>query len=104
MLIQKAEEANVGAETKTIIGPYLYIENPSTTKPVLPGMAYAVLADETYYFITIKGHWFSENKSWDNYTPEPGDLIEITGYLHENKDVFGKTFYTIEALSLKKAK
>jgi len=56
------EDAKMGSNKKsfgTITGQYLLIENPCTTVPCLPGMAYAVLANGKYYYITIDGHWFS---------------------------------------------
>jgi hypothetical protein len=35
---------------------------------------------------------------------QPNDIVTITGFLQEKKDVYGKTFHTIEAVSLKQAK
>ena len=84
----------------TIIGRYSYIGNPCTTDPCLPSMAYAVLANTKYYYITIDNRWFSENRSWGGYTPEPGDLVRISGYLGQKKDIFGNPFHTIEVVSL----
>jgi hypothetical protein len=88
----------------TITGRYSYIGNPCTTEPCLPGMTYAVLANDKYYYITIDECWFSENQSWDGYTPEMDDLVTVTGCLREKKDVFGKPFYTMEVVSLQPAK
>lgn len=96
--------ANASSSLKTITGRYSYIGNPCITDPCLPGMAYAVLVNDKYYYITVNGYWFSKNRSWDEYTPKPNDLVTITGYLQEDKDVFGKPFYTIEVVSLKQAK
>jgi hypothetical protein len=87
-----------------ITGRYLLIGNPCTTVPCLPGVAYAVMANDEYYYITIDGHWSSENRSWNGYTPEPGDLVSVTGSLEEQKDAFGKSFHTIEVVSLQPAK
>jgi hypothetical protein len=95
---------NASSGLKTITGRYSYTGNPCITDPCLPGMAYAVLANEKYYYITVNGRWFSENRSWDEYTPQPDDIVTITGYLQEKKDAFGESFHTIEAVSLKKAK
>lgn len=88
------------ANASTVTGRYSYIGNPCTTEPCLPGMAYAVLANDKYYYITVDDRWFSDNRSWDGYTPEPGDLVTITGYLQQKSDIFGKVFYTLEAVSL----
>jgi len=96
--------AKVSNSLNTVTGRYSYIGNPCTTKPCLPGMAYAVLANDKYYYITIDGRWLSENRSWSGYTPEPDDLVTITGYVLEKKDVFGKPFRTIEVVSLQPAK
>jgi hypothetical protein len=67
-------------------------------------MAYAVLADEKFYYITIGGHWYSENLAWDMYMPEIDYPVTVTGQVAQNKDVLGKPFYTIEAISLRPAK
>lgn len=75
-----------------------------TTVPCLPGVAYAVLANDEYYYITIDGDWFSDNRSWSGYTPELDDLVTVTGSLREKKDAFGKSFHTIEVVSLQPAK
>jgi hypothetical protein len=89
---------------KTITGRYSHVGNFCTTDPCLPGMAYAVLANEKCYYITVNDRWISENRPWDEYTPQPNDIVTITGYLKEKKDVFGKPFQTIEVVSLKQAK
>jgi len=67
-------------------------------------MAYAVLANGKYYYITIDGHWFSDNRSWNGYTPDPDDLVTVTGSLDEKKDIFGKLFNVIEVVSLQPVK
>ena len=96
---------NVKSENlTTITGRYSYIGNPCTTKPCLPGMAYALEANDQYYYLTIDDYCFSENRSWDGYAPELNDLVKVSGYLGKKKDVFGKTFCTIEVASLLPAK
>jgi hypothetical protein len=100
MTSQTPEDESLSA----ITGRYSYIGNPCTTEPCLPGMAYAVVANDKYYYITIEDHWLSENRSWDGYMPELDDLVTVAGYLGEKKDVFGKPFYTIEVVSLQPAK
>ena len=87
-----------------LAGRYSYIGNPCTTDPCLPGMAYAVLVKDKYYFLTVEDRWFSENRSWEGYMPGPGDPVIITGYLRKKIDVFGKPFNTIEVVSLQPAK
>jgi hypothetical protein len=95
---------NVSGSLKTITGRYSFIASPCITDPCLPDMAYAVLTNEEYYYITMNGHWFSDDRSWDEYTPQSNDIVTITGYLQEKKDVFGKSFHTIEVVSLKQTK
>ena len=92
------------ASLTTIKGRYSYVGNPCTTEPCLPGMAYTVFTDNKCYYLTINDSWFSENRSWDGYLPELNDLVMVTGHLKEKKDVFGKSFYTIEVVSLQPAK
>ncbi len=94
---------NAGSNLQTVTGQYVYVPNPCTTDPCLPGMAYAVLVNGKYCYIMVKGRWFSENRSWGEYTPQPNDMVTITGSLQEKRDVFGKPFSTIEAVSLKPA-
>jgi hypothetical protein len=90
---------------RTITGTYGYMGNPCTTEPCLPGMAYIISTIDKYYFITVDGFWLSENRNWDDYTPNLEDLITITGYVYENKkDAFGKLYNTIETISLVRAK
>ncbi len=85
---------------ETITGRYAYIPNPCTTRPCLPGMAYAVNAKGIDYFLTVAGRWFSENRPWNGYTPEPGDDVEVTGKISTQKDIRGGEFRTIEVASL----
>jgi hypothetical protein len=95
---------NVSSSFKTITGRYSYIASPCITDPCLPGMAYAVLTNEKYYYITVNGRWFSDDRSWDEFTPQSNDIVTITGCLQEKKDIFGKFFHTIEVVSLKQTK
>lgn len=87
----------------TITGTYLPVGNPCTTDPCLPCIVYAVLADGTYYHLTVGGSWFCESRSWDGYTPEIGDLVTVTGYVSQGVDIFGHPFYNLEVVSLKPA-
>ncbi len=87
----------------TITGRYLLIENPCTTVPCLPGVAYAVSVNGKYYYFTINGHCFSNNQSWNGYTPDVDDFVTVIGLLGERKDIFGKSFNIIEVVSLQPA-
>ncbi len=84
----------------TLTGEYSYITNPCITEPCLPGMTFAVLSADTYYYLTVNGLGLAENRSWDGYTPAVGELVTVTGYLQEEKDIFHQSFYTVEVLSL----
>jgi hypothetical protein len=88
----------------TTTGRYAYTGNPCTTDPCLPGMAYAVLANERLCYLTVDGNWFDENRSWAGYTPEVGDLVAVRGYLAEKKDIFGEPYCVIEVASVEPAK
>jgi len=85
----------------TMIGEYLRVGNPCTTIPCLPGMVYAVLADDRCYYLTVNGKWMWENKQWGEYTPKERDHVKVTGYLSERRDVKGYSFYEIEVVSLR---
>ncbi len=85
---------------EAITGRYAYVPNPCTTKPCLPGMVYAINAKGTDYFLTVNGRWFSENRPWNEYTPSPGDEVDVTGKVSKQKDVRGDEFRTIEVASL----
>ena len=84
----------------TLTGRYMITGNPCTTRPCLPGVAYAILVNDEHYFITLNGHWFSENRSWEGYTPEPGNMVTVAGSAEEKIDIYGKPFHTIEAVSV----
>ena len=88
----------------TIKGIYSYASNPCTTKPCLPGMVYAVLADGTYYYITVQDNFVFEDLSYQGYKPELGANVEVTGYLSSDRDIFSRNFFKIELISLKPAK
>jgi hypothetical protein len=90
---------------RTITGKYGYTGNPCITEPCLPGMAYIISTIDKDYFITVNGFWLTENRKWDDYTPNLKDMITINGYVHENKkDAFGKAYHTIETISLVNSK
>jgi hypothetical protein len=84
----------------TITGEYLFVGNPCTTDPCLPGMIYAVLAKDATYYPTVEGSWLWQNRTWDKYTPEIGDVVRVTGYVSEMMDIFGALFYNVEVVSL----
>lgn len=63
-------------------------------------MTYAVLVNETYYYLTIDGRWLSQNQSWDGYMPEVNEIVSIAGVTSEGVDIFGVSFHKMEVESL----
>lgn len=92
--------ATMNDRLTTITGQYSYVGNPCTTEPCLPGMTYAVLVNETYYYLTIDGRWLSQNQSWDGYMPEVNEIVSIAGVTSEGVDIFGVSFHKMEVESL----
>ena len=90
-------------ETITIVGKYSLVGNPCTTDPCLPGIVSAVIANDKCYYLTVNGRWFwsGDTLSWEGYTPSEGDYVIVEGYLSEKIDIFNKSFYEIEVISLK---
>lgn len=88
---------------RTIEGEYLPVGNPPTIEPPLPGVVYAVFADDECYYLTMEGSWIWENRAWDGYMPKEGDRVKVTGYVSKRLDVNGDPFYEIEVVSLKLA-
>ena len=91
----------------TVIGKYVITGNPCTTIPCLPGMVYAVLTDDEYYYLTVGGSWLwalGNLHSWDGYTPKTGEDVTVTGHINEKRDVKGNIYYEIEVVSLKQAR
>ncbi len=86
--------------TTVLTGEYLRVGTPCTTDPCLPGLIYAVLVEDSYYYPTVEGAWLWGNRSWDGYTPEIGDIVRVTGCVSEMVDMSGAPFYNIEVISL----
>ena len=85
---------------QTITGYYSVVENPCTTRPCLPGLAYAVLANGKRYYITLNDRLLFENRSWANYTPNVNDLVSVKGYLRQKRDIYNQEYLTIETIEL----
>lgn len=86
----------------TLTGTYTLLANPCSTKPCLPGLAYAVVADNAY-FPTLHGNLLVATHSWGAFTPQPGDKVAITGIVQYKNDAFGKPFRIIEVEKVKPA-
>lgn len=89
-----------------ITGKYVLAPNPCTTLPCLPGMVYAVLVDDKYYYLTVNQSllWVEwEQKSWEGYTPKAGDHVTVVGKIDEKRDIKGEIFYQLEVEILRRA-
>ena len=95
---------NKKGKKETLTGVYSYVANPCTTEPCLPGMVYAIMVDNECYYLTVNGHFFSENRSWKDYMPKPNEIVTVEGFLQERMDVFGDTYRIIKVLLVKPEK
>lgn len=88
------------AGPRTITGKCVFLPNPCTTKPCLPGMAYAVESDGQPLFLTRSGRWSAIPLGWNGFVPDVGDIITVIGQVTQRADVRGQPFLTIEVDSL----
>lgn len=87
---------------KTITGTLALLPNPCTTKPCLPGMAFAVIADDSVqYFLTKGGGFYMLGSGESNKMPAPGDKVVASGDVQERRDIAGNIFTTIELTTLR---
>ena len=74
------------------------VPNPCTTKPCLPGLAFAVVANGVPYFLTRNGRFYMQNET---DLPSPGGIFVVAGKVRDQKDVNGNAFKTVELTSLR---
>lgn len=91
------------SEPRQIVGQYIFVPNPCTTQPCLPGMAYAIWADDILYFVKANDSFLEKTHTWDDFTPAVGDLLEATGYVHQEQDIAGQLFFTLEIVTVHRA-
>ena len=87
----------------TIAGKLVYVGNPCTTSPCLPGIVLAVSTETALYYLTVGGTWLwdgNEDFSWNGYAPRDGDHVIAIGYARMKCDLQGNVFSEIEILSL----
>ncbi len=84
----------------TITGRYVFVPNPCTTEPCLPGMAYAVESGGQGYLLTVADRWSDKPRTWGGWTPLLGDTITVVGRVTHRTDLRGAPFLTIEVESL----
>lgn len=91
------------AQSTTITGTYVFLPNPCTTEPCLPGMAYAVRSATQCAFLTTQGRWSDPETERQGWMPRVGDTVTVVGRVAQRTDVRGQPFLTIEAESLRPA-
>jgi hypothetical protein len=85
-------------QAKEMTGKLELLPNPCTTKPCLPGLAFAVVGDDRVpYFLTRNGRFCMQNVQ---DLPSPGERVVVVGDRQEQKDVNGNSFKTIEITSI----
>jgi hypothetical protein len=89
-----------GDKPQAITGVFTLVPNPCTTRPCLPGMAWAVVVGDTPYFLAKDGKLCRQNDAWDGSAPAPGALVTATGTVKEEYDINHCLFRTLEPTSL----
>lgn len=84
----------------TITGRYVFVPNPCTTDPCLPGMTYAVESGGQCFFLTLSGRWSDQAHAWKGRMPVLGSSVSVTGKITQRMDIRGDPFFTIEVESL----
>lgn len=84
------------AAPTTIHGTLELVPNPCTTRPCLPGLAFAVVADGVPYFLTKGGALCMQDRAWDDELPAPGTPISVKGTVEERWDMNNCRYITIE--------
>ena len=88
-------------EASKTTGKLELVPNPCTTKPCLPGLAFAVVVDDRVpYFLTRDGRLQMQNAV---DLPSPGERVVAVGYVRDQKDVNGNAFKSLEFTSLTRA-
>ena len=87
------------SDQRTIKGTLVLLPNPCTSKPCLPGMAFAVNADGVPYFLVKNDRFYMHGSSETNNLPNPGETVVASGVVREKHDVAGNPFTTIETSS-----
>jgi len=84
----------------TLTGRYVFLPNPCTTEPCIPGMVYAIESGGQCFFITQGGCWSWQAHTCNGWTPSVGDAISVTGVVSQQIDVRRNPYYNIEVESL----
>jgi hypothetical protein len=87
---------------QTLVGTLTLVPNPCTTRPCVPGMAFAVIVGDTPYFLTKDGRLCMSNYAWAPTAPTLGAQVTATGVVAENSDVNDCLFRVIEFTSLRR--
>lgn len=87
---------------KTLTGTLSLEPNPCTTKPCLPGIAFALVTDDgVRYFLTRRGGFIMPSSAESNSLPAPGDKVVAGGSVQEEHDIAGNIFRTLEVTTLR---
>jgi len=85
------------------IGIYTIVGNPCLTEPCLPGVVSAIEANDTVYVISKDDLWFwNGDFVWNNYTPLPGDSVNVRGMITSCTDIYGTEYFTMEVVDFEK--
>jgi hypothetical protein len=88
-------------EASKTTGKLELVPNPCTTRPCLPGLAFAVIVDDRVpYFLTRDGRFLMQNAI---DLPSPGERVVAVGHVSNQRDVNNNAFKTIEFTSLTRA-
>lgn len=85
---------------RTVTGRYVFVPSPCTTRPCLPGMAYAVSTEGgELLFVTVAGQWSDQARHFGACRPQLGDELTLTGRVGHRVDALGRPFSVIEVRS-----
>jgi len=88
-------------DPKAITGVLTLVPNPSTTRPCLPGMAFAIVVGTIPYFLCRNGKLLMSDSTWGHSAPALGTRVTAVGEVEEKRDVNACLFRTIEISSLR---
>lgn len=81
---------------QTVAGRWAFVPEPCTTWPCLPGMAWALQADDGRLLIVTTGGRWSDRPPAGRAPPQPGERVVLEGCASARTDVNGRPFGVIE--------
>ena len=82
--------SSLETSSTTIRGEYRCLGNPCFTEECIPGMIWAVISDDTIYYLVGRCGWVwdCENVPWTfGYKPKEGANVVVIGQVYEEQDV-----------------